>query len=395
MRPKILHISFDYSNANVGKSTVVVADLINETSKYSVPKIISLKRTSNIFSEKSTSISANILEFHLFGFPYGLFLYSNMRRTKSVITKYIGNNNPDFQNADIIHSHKLTFEGFVGYFLAKEFGKPLFISIRQTDFFVLKYRPDLKSFCKNILTYASTIFIIAPYMKRRLIQIFGDDFYNNIISQKLVYLPNPVNTKNFYPSDNPAKKNFLTILWLNKKAIKRKNLYRLFLAIKSLNNPDIVLDVIGHGDYEKKVKEWTKELDIEKQINFIGFVKNDQVTKYLNNCKAFLLPSHSETFGVAYAEALLCGVPILYTKGTGFDGMFEDVGVSVNSKDVLSIAQGIKKLNKDHERIRETIRHKLSNGIFNIFSRENIGEVYSDRITKIIFNRQSAHNTSP
>jgi hypothetical protein len=384
LQPKILHISFDYSNANVGKSTVVVADLINETRKYSVPKIISLKRTTNIFSEKSASISDDILEFHLFGFPYGLFLYSNMHRTKSVITKYINNNNPDFKNADIIHSHKLTFEGFVGYFLAKEFNKPLFISIRQTDFFVLKYRPDLKSFCKNILTYASTIFIIAPYMKGRLIKLFGDDFYNNIISQKLVYLPNPVNAINFYPSDNPAKKNFLTILWLNKKAIKRKNLYRLFLAIKSLNNPDIVLDVIGHGDYENKVKEWTAELDIEKQVNFIGFVKNDQVTKYLNNCKAFLLPSHSETFGVAYAEALLCGVPILYTKGTGFDGMFEEVGVSVNSKDVSSIAQGIKKLNEDHERISETIKSKLSDGIFNIFSRENIGKVYSDRIDEVL-----------
>lgn len=39
---------------------------------------------------------------------------------------------------------------------------------------------------------------------------------------------------------------------------------------------------------------------------------------YLQNAKAFLMLSKSETFGVAYAESLLCGTPIMYSEGTSF-----------------------------------------------------------------------------
>lgn len=49
---KILHISFDYAESNLGVSTVVIADLINETAKFADVEIISLKRTVNPFKEQ-------------------------------------------------------------------------------------------------------------------------------------------------------------------------------------------------------------------------------------------------------------------------------------------------------------------------------------------------------
>lgn len=36
------------------------------------------------------------------------------------------------------------------------------------------------------------------------------------------------------------------------------------------------------------------------------------------------MPSHKETFGLVYAEAMSQGLPIIYTKNQGFDGQFPD-----------------------------------------------------------------------
>ena len=192
----------------------------------------------------------------------------------------------------------------------------------------------------------------------------------------MVYLPNSIKTENFVFKQDGQNKNFLCICWLNKKAIKRKNIYRLFQAIKVLDNKDVCLDLIGKGDYVDEVKKWAKELNIEDQVNFLGFVKNEDVSKYLNSAKAFIMPSLSETFGVAYAESLVSGTPILYSKGTGFDGIFGDVGVRVYPFSVGSIAEGISDLMDKSDHFRMNIKKLYDNGSLNIFSREYISEVY-------------------
>jgi len=384
MKRKILHFSFDYSKENIGKSTVAVSDLINETAQFSEPLIISLSRSLNPFDEQIILDSKHSVYFTAFGLPYGLFLSTNMKRMfkkliNSSASKIILNNDISF-----VHSHKLTYEGFIGYQFAKKISKPLFISLRQTDFQVLRYRPDLKKICRRILAYSSIIFYIAPYMKELLKDFLSEGFYFEHVMSKLIYLPNSVNTNRFNLHEEKINDRFLTILWLNKKPIKRKNLYRLFQAIGKLKGSGIFLDVIGHGDYDYEVKRWTEKLSIENQVKFLGFVNNNEIPKYLGKYKGFLMPSHSETFGMAYVESLLCGTPILYTKGTGFDGVFEGVGVAVNSKSVESIVEGIKNISVNSQLYRKNIQKLRYVGAFDIFSRESVREVYKEFLNKVV-----------
>ena len=55
------------------------------------------------------------------------------------------------------------------------------------------------------------------------------------------------------------------------------------------------------------------------------------------------MPSWQETFGLVYAEAMSQGLPVIYSKGQGFDGQFPEgqVGFSVNSASAKSVAEGI------------------------------------------------------
>ena len=55
------------------------------------------------------------------------------------------------------------------------------------------------------------------------------------------------------------------------------------------------------------------------------------------------MPSFSETFGLTYVEAMSQGVPVIFTKGQGFDGFFPDghVGYRVDPGNPSMIADRI------------------------------------------------------
>ena len=66
----------------------------------------------------------------------------------------------------------------------------------------------------------------------------------------------------------------------------------------------------------------------------------------------FLLPSGRETFGLVYAEALSQGLPVLYTRGQGFDGQFPDgeVGFAIDPNDPNATANAAERILKNYAR---------------------------------------------
>ena len=62
------------------------------------------------------------------------------------------------------------------------------------------------------------------------------------------------------------------------------------------------------------------------------------------------MPSKHETFGLVYAEAMSQGLPVIYTKGQGFDGQFPEgeVGFSVAYDDPEEIAMRVKEIIADY-----------------------------------------------
>lgn len=379
---KVLHLTYDFATENKGKSTVVINDLVKSSAKYLENYVISLKRTITYKSSDLFNIENRVIHLHHFGLPYGIFLKTISFLQSKKILKIL-KTHPSLSEIDVIHAHKLTFEGFIGYKLSKIINKKIIISIRQTDFLVLKYRPDLIPFAKRILKDAALIFYIAPYMISKLQKILGEKFINSII-HKFHFLPNPIDFHTFENSRLKKENYYLTILWLNYRSVKRKNLIGLLKAIKFLNNKSIKLKIIGKGNYEKKVVSWIKRLGLEEQVELLGFKENYLIKDYLAKSKGLLLPSFSETFGVVYAESLLCGVPILYSKNTGFDGIFNNVGFAVNPHSIISIAEGIKYIDENNDYLKNKIYELKENGSFEIFRKENVALKYYHIINDFI-----------
>ena len=93
---------------------------------------------------------------------------------------------------------------------------------------------------------------------------------------------------------------------------------------------NVKLIVVGK---KKNLSIYKRLIECSNTIYYEPMTKDKLINIY-RTADIFALVSEGETFGLVYAEALSQGLPIIYTKGEGFDGQIKDdfVGVSVNPK---------------------------------------------------------------
>ncbi|WP_018972778.1 glycosyltransferase [Rudaea cellulosilytica] len=78
---------------------------------------------------------------------------------------------------------------------------------------------------------------------------------------------------------------------------------------------DARLVVLGEGSLLQALQFQTKELDIEDDVTFIGFIPDPQ--RYMLEASAFVHTARYEGFGIVLLEALACGCPIIATDCPG------------------------------------------------------------------------------
>jgi glycosyltransferase involved in cell wall biosynthesis len=77
--------------------------------------------------------------------------------------------------------------------------------------------------------------------------------------------------------------------------------------------------VIAGGDesgHLAEVKAEIRRLKVDSDFEFAGQVEGGAKWDLYRSADLFVLPSHSENFGIVIAEALACGVPVIASRGT-------------------------------------------------------------------------------
>jgi glycosyltransferase involved in cell wall biosynthesis len=99
--------------------------------------------------------------------------------------------------------------------------------------------------------------------------------------------------------------------------------------------PNWKLRIVGPGDrgYLSKLADLASSLGAER-VSFVGPLYGHEKAEAYQSANLFVLPTHSENFGIAVAEALAAGCPVVTTKGAPWSGLVEhragwwvDVGV--------------------------------------------------------------------
>ena len=75
----------------------------------------------------------------------------------------------------------------------------------------------------------------------------------------------------------------------------------------------VTLTIVGTGSYEDELRKICTDLDLNDRVNFTGFIRRDELPELYRQHDVFALPSQTESFGLVFAEAMSCGLPILGT----------------------------------------------------------------------------------
>ena len=172
---------------------------------------------------------------------------------------------------------------------------------------------------------------------------------------KIEAIPPGVDTGKFLPSASDKEKGDPTIFFLSilDEYHAYKGLDHLLKAVAIVRReiPDVRLIVGGKGKMASSYNTLSKDLGIEENVAFIGFVPDGDLVRLYNNCDVFALPStaHQEGFGIVLAEAMSCAVPVITTDYAGLADEIKDAkaGVVVPACDAASLAEGIMQILSD------------------------------------------------
>jgi len=158
---------------------------------------------------------------------------------------------------------------------------------------------------------------------------------------KIIYPP--VNVSKFI-AVNPKLKNINLKLFKDYYLIvSRLEPYKkVDLAVDAFNKLGYPLLIVGVGSDETRLKAMAN-----KNIIFLGFIDDKDLTEYYQNAKGFIYPQ-IEDFGITAVEAQAAGVPVIaYKKGGALDTVIEnETGVFFKVQNKKSLIEAVKKFEK-------------------------------------------------
>jgi glycosyltransferase involved in cell wall biosynthesis len=239
------------------------------------------------------------------------------------------------------------FLALSGLLIKKFLHKPYLVYGRGSDvYFPWKFKNIIS---KQILKNADGVIVLTEDMKREI---------QKICNREVFVIPNGIDLEKF---ENLSKEDLRSKLEItNGKIIvfvgglrPVKGVGYLIEAMKTIidKNKNTRLFIVGDGVERQDLENLVKKLDLQKCVNFIGKVSNEEVPEYIVASDVFVLPSLSEGFPVTVVEAMASELPIVATNIRGLREIIKDGenGFLVEPKNPEQIAEKVLLLLEDDE----------------------------------------------
>lgn len=100
--------------------------------------------------------------------------------------------------------------------------------------------------------------------------------------------------------------------------------FKALQLLKERTSQPFHLTILGDGYDRKRYEDMVATMGIGNMVEFKGIVSHKEVYTHLHNSDLFVLPSYEESFGIAYLEAISCGVPVIGTKNEGISDIIQN-----------------------------------------------------------------------
>ena len=140
----------------------------------------------------------------------------------------------------------------------------------------------------------------------------------------------------------------------------RKNLLRLVEAFSRLRHQGVTqkLVIVGKQDWQgERVVQKVKDLGLDREVVFTGYVDWDDVPVFYNAADLFVFPSICEGFGAPILEAMACGVAVATSSGSALEEVAGGAAALFDPMSVDSIANVLESILADPD-LRTSLRRK-------------------------------------
>jgi glycosyltransferase involved in cell wall biosynthesis/SAM-dependent methyltransferase len=108
------------------------------------------------------------------------------------------------------------------------------------------------------------------------------------------------------------------------RLIARKANHHLIEILSRINNPKLVLVLLGEGPARMPLLELAKRLRVENRVIMPGFVSEERKYRYLQAADVFVSTTSHEGFGLMYVEGMFCRLPIVTYNHGGQNDFLEN-----------------------------------------------------------------------
>ncbi len=222
------------------------------------------------------------------------------------------------EKLDLIHVHYAIPHALSAY-LAREMisdRHPLKVitTLHGTDITLVGADPSFMRITQYSINKSDAVTTVSEFLKQETIKTFNPqipiDVIYNFISEHPQQLADCKKLrKRFAPNGEP-----ILIHLSNFRPVKRV-LDTLLITKRIQQEMPVRLVLIGDGPDRAIAEQKCRELNIEKNVLFLG--KQEEVYCMLSVGDIFLMPSLTESFGLAALEAMSCGLPCITSNAGG------------------------------------------------------------------------------
>jgi N-acetyl-alpha-D-glucosaminyl L-malate synthase BshA len=289
----------------------------------------------------------NVPEYPLFHYqPYELALSSKL---VDMVKLY---------KIEVLHVHYAIPHAYAGY-MAKQMLKneginlPMITTLHGTDITLVGNHPFYKPAVTFSINKSDYVTSVSQSLKDDTLKLFK-------IKNKIRVIPNFIELDKVKKDPLAschrsvmAKENERIITHIsNFRKVKRiPDIIKIFYNIQKEIPSKLMM--VGDGPEKEKAEILCQELGIHDKVIFFG--NSHEIDKILLLTDLFLLPSETESFGLAALEAMACGVPVISSNSgglpevnfEGFSGYLSNVG------NVEEMAENAIKILKDDETLNQ------------------------------------------
>ncbi len=166
---------------------------------------------------------------------------------------------------------------------------------------------------RYLFLHADAAIVLSNYWK----QVVDEEYH---LGEKIKVIYNPCTTTK-YKTHYKKENSILYAGTLNHRK-GYADLIRAFSKI-AMNHPEWKVVLAGNGEIEEG-KRLAKELSVDSQVQFLGWVNGEQKDAAYQSASIFCLPSYAEGFPMAVLDAWAYGLPVITTPVGGIPDIAED-----------------------------------------------------------------------